>query len=146
MAIPVTLQLIFFLYPLINGVFYSLTDQTGLTKNFNVTGLANYVKIFQDQAFYKSLGFTILFTIGSGCGGNCHRTLDCQPFSIQKILGSLFLSDSGFFIVYQTVTIGLSSAAFNYGILGRLWFLLGIGLLSSTSLFQENTCVWSVLL
>lgn len=25
-AIPVTLQLIFFFYPLINGVFYSLTD------------------------------------------------------------------------------------------------------------------------
>ena len=63
-AIPVALQLIFFFYPLINGVFYSLTDWTGLTRNFNVIGLENYVKIFQDQAFYKSLGFTILFTIG----------------------------------------------------------------------------------
>ena len=144
-AIPVALQLIFFFYPLINGVFYSLTDWTGLTRNFNVIGLANYVKIFQDQAFYKSLGFTILFTIGLVVG-EIVIGLWIASLLNRKIRAVGFFRTWYFFpAVLSTVTIGLIfSQLFNYGI-PQIGELLGIDWLSSNLLFQEHTVFWSVL-
>ena len=144
-AIPVALQLIFFFYPLINGVFYSLTDWTGLTKNFNVIGLDNYVEIFQDQAFYKSLGFTILFTIGLVVG-EIVIGLWIASLLNRKIRAVGFFRTWYFFpAVLSTVTIGLIfSQLFNYGI-PQIGELLGIDWLSSNLLFQENTVFWSVL-
>ena len=47
--VPIVLQLIFFYIPLIQGFFYSLTDWTGLTSNYNMIGFDNYGKIFADQ-------------------------------------------------------------------------------------------------
>ena len=144
-AIPVALQLIFFFYPLINGIFYSLTDWTGLTRNFNIIGLDNYVKIFQDQAFYKSLGFTLLFTIGLVIG-EIVIGIWVATLLNRKIRAVGFFRTWYFFpAVLSTVTIGLIfSQLFNYGI-PQIGELLGIDWLSSNLLFQEKTVFWSVL-
>ncbi|MEW4309387.1 carbohydrate ABC transporter permease [Rossellomorea marisflavi] len=51
---------IFFAWPGILGVYYSFTDYTGISASF--IGLDNYIQLFQDKSFYKSLGRTILYT------------------------------------------------------------------------------------
>ncbi len=63
-ALPIALQLIFFFYPLITGVFYSLTDWNGLSSSYDVIGIQNYIDILKDPDFYTSITFTIIFTIG----------------------------------------------------------------------------------
>ncbi|MBY5033969.1 sugar ABC transporter permease [Streptococcus gallolyticus] len=144
-AIPVILQLVFFFYPMVNGVIYSLTDWTGLTRSFNFIGLENYVNIFHDKAFYHSLGFTILFTIGLVVG---EIVLGIWLASLlnRKIRAVGFFRTWYFFpAVLSTVTIGLIfSQLFNYG-LPQIGEALGIKWLSSNLLFNEKSVFWSVL-
>lgn len=144
-VIPVLLQAIFFFYPLVNGLIYSLTDWTGLTRNYNIIGLDNYVKIFQDQAFYKSLGFTLLFTVGLVVG-EIVIGIWLATLLNRKIKAVGFFRTWYFFpAVLSTVTIGLIfSQLFNYG-LPQVGEVLGINWLSSNLLFQEKSVFWSVL-
>ena len=46
-SIPgIFLYSMFFIYPVLMGIYYSLTDWNGISRNVNFIGLANYVKIF----------------------------------------------------------------------------------------------------
>ncbi|WP_156009984.1 carbohydrate ABC transporter permease [Streptococcus ruminantium] len=144
-AIPVLLQLIFFFYPLVNGFIYSMTDWTGLTRNFNFISLDNYIKVLHDQAFYRSLGFTIIFTIALVIGEIVIGTWLATLLN-RKIKAVGFFRTWYFFpAVLSTVTIGLIfSQLFNYG-LPQIGELLNIDWLSSNLLFQEKSVFWSVL-
>ncbi len=144
-AIPVILQLIFFFYPLVNGVIYSLTDWTGLTQTYNFIGLDNYFAIFKDQAFFQSLTFTILFTVGLVVG-EVVIGIWIATLLNRKIRAVGFFRTWYFFpAVLSTVTIGLIfSQLFNYGVT-QIGEVLGIEWLSSNLLYQENTVFWSVL-
>ncbi|EGP5119964.1 sugar ABC transporter permease, partial [Enterococcus faecium] len=62
-AIPIILQMIFFYFPMVQGAFYSLTNWTGLTYNFDFVGLNNYKILFSDPKFIKSIGFTLIVTL-----------------------------------------------------------------------------------
>lgn len=48
--------------PLFLAVYYSLTDWDGMAAQKNFVGLANYIKLFQDQAALDAWWFTIRFT------------------------------------------------------------------------------------
>ncbi|NMM94560.1 ABC transporter, permease protein [Bifidobacterium sp. DSM 109957] len=53
------------LIPLIQTVYYSFTDYTGLNPNVNFVGLANYNKVFTDPSLLVGLGFTVLFAVAT---------------------------------------------------------------------------------
>jgi multiple sugar transport system permease protein len=55
---------IFFLYPIISGVYYSLTDFT-LLKPPVYVGLQNYQDLLKDRLFIKSIGVTLGFVVGT---------------------------------------------------------------------------------
>lgn len=55
------LFLIFFAWPACLGIYYSFTDYNGNTATF--IGLDNYIKLFQDQSFYKAMFRTFLYTL-----------------------------------------------------------------------------------
>lgn len=46
---------IFFFIPIIVGVYYSMTNYTGLSKNFDFIGIQNYLKMFSDKYFIASV-------------------------------------------------------------------------------------------
>ena len=54
---------IFFILPILMGVYYSLTDWNGISAKFNFIGLKNYFTIMQDKAFGKVLVFTLKYTV-----------------------------------------------------------------------------------
>lgn len=54
---------IFFILPILMGVYYSLTDWNGISAQFNFIGLKNYLTIMQDKSFGKVLGFTLKYTV-----------------------------------------------------------------------------------
>ena len=56
--------LIFLTYPVLASLFYSLTDFS-ILKPPHWVGLANYVDLFHDEVFYKTLENTLLYTLGS---------------------------------------------------------------------------------
>lgn len=54
---------VFFIYPMINGFLYSLTNWDGLSKTKQFIGFDNYVEIFKDKRIQDSLGFTFKYAI-----------------------------------------------------------------------------------
>ncbi|MCK1213552.1 carbohydrate ABC transporter permease [Streptococcus uberis] len=143
--IPVILQVIFFYYPLFNGIFYSLTDWSGLTGSYNIIGLKNYVHIFSNPDFYQSMTFTILFTIGLVVG-EIVIGLFMATLLNRKIKAVGFFRTWYFFpAVLSTVTLGLIfSQIFNYGI-PQLGELLHLKWLSSNPLVSEKSVIPSVI-
>jgi alpha-1,4-digalacturonate transport system permease protein len=60
-SINLALFLLFFIWPAVIGLGYSFTSYTGVgTAPF--VGLDNYERLLQDDAFYSSLGRTLIFT------------------------------------------------------------------------------------
>ncbi|KHD35458.1 sugar ABC transporter permease [Clostridium acetobutylicum] len=57
------LYLIFFMYPLIQGIFISFTNWDGLSKVKRFIGSKNYIGLFNDNDFSKSISFTVELTI-----------------------------------------------------------------------------------
>ncbi|MEG1148659.1 MAG: sugar ABC transporter permease, partial [Niameybacter sp.] len=54
---------VFVIYPMLSGIFTSLFDYT--LKKFEFVGLQNYINLFQDEIFWKSLKNTLVIVVGS---------------------------------------------------------------------------------
>ena len=52
---------IFFILPLILGLYYSFTDWNGIAKGFQFIGMENYMKILRDRKSYSSILFTVKY-------------------------------------------------------------------------------------
>jgi len=57
--------LLFWLYPLINAGYLSLTNYNTLLNSTEFIGLDNYKKILSDEVFWKALKNTTIFTVGT---------------------------------------------------------------------------------
>ena len=53
------------LYPFVDAVIMSFTDRSMLFPQWQWVGIQNYLKVFKDPYFLKTLGTTALFVIGS---------------------------------------------------------------------------------
>ena len=54
-GLPTAYYLLFFLLPCIGGLFFSFTDFGGYSLSFNMIGLTNYKKLFNDKVFWTSV-------------------------------------------------------------------------------------------
>ena len=143
--VPIALQLIFFYAPMAQGFYYSFTNWTGLTNNYDLIGFQNYQSILSDQRFMKSVSFTVIFTIGLIVGEVLIGIMVAR-FLNRKIKGVGFFRTAYFFpAVLSTVTLGLIfKQVFNYG-LPQLGEKLGIGFLEQNLIANEKTVFWGVL-
>lgn len=55
--------LLFKLYPTLSGFYYAMTDWNGINKDFSFIGFANYIEIFSDMYFWRSMGFTLKYVL-----------------------------------------------------------------------------------
>lgn len=58
----IVLFVLFFLGPGILGLYYSFTDYSGVGEPEWI-GVANYLKLFEDDQFYSSLSRTVIYTV-----------------------------------------------------------------------------------
>ena len=61
--IPVTLYTFFYVFSVIRGIGYSFTDWDGLSRDYNLIGLKNYISLFKNPNFWNSLKTTVLYSI-----------------------------------------------------------------------------------
>lgn len=143
--VPLVLQLIFFFYPLIRGMLYSLTDWSGLTRNYNYIGFDNYIRIASDPRFITSIKFTAVFTLALIIG-EIVIGLAVAMMLNEKIKGVGFFRTAFFFpAVLSTVTVGLIfNQVFNYGI-PQIGNWLGIEPLKQNILANPTTAIWGVI-
>lgn len=138
LIIPLILQAIFFYFPMFQGAFYSMTDWTGLTYNFDFVGLNNYKILMTDGKFMAAIGFTIVLTIALVIGEIVIGILVARALNA-KLKGTTFFRAWFFFpAVLSGLTVSLIfKQVFNYGI-PAIGNALGIEFLK-TSLLGTNT-------
>lgn len=63
LGLPVLLYLIFVVSPFVQAIYYSLTNWSGFTTTFSFIGIDNFVRVFQDEIFLKSMVNNIILVI-----------------------------------------------------------------------------------
>ncbi|MFV0427344.1 MAG: carbohydrate ABC transporter permease [Beutenbergiaceae bacterium] len=63
LGLPVTLFLTFVIWPFIQAMFYSLTNWSGFSPEFDIIGLENFVRLFKDATFLTALGNNVKLAI-----------------------------------------------------------------------------------
>ena len=100
--------LVFFVAPAIVGVWYSLTNYNGF-KQMDFVGLSNYMKLFRDPEFYKTLWQTILYSIVSVPLGYAVALGLGLLLSSEKIKGITILRILIYWpILLSTIMVGLT--------------------------------------
>lgn len=137
LAVPLILQVIFFYFPMVQGAFYSLTNWTGLTYNFDFVGLNNYAILLTDTKFMQAISFTLVLTVSLIVGEIGLGILIAKALNT-KLKGQTFFRAWFFFpAVLSGLTVSLIfKQVFNYG-LPALGKTLGIRFLE-TSLLGTN--------
>lgn len=117
LIIPLILQAIFFYFPMLQGAFYSFTNWTGLTYNFDFVGINNYSILMTDEKFFKALGFTLILTVCLIVGEIVFGILIARALD-SKIKGKTFFRAWFFFpAVLSGLTVSLIfKQIFNYGL------------------------------
>lgn len=63
LGVPLTLFLVFVIWPFVQAAFYSLTDWGGFTQEFNIVGLDNFSRLLNDSRFMTALGNNIQLAV-----------------------------------------------------------------------------------
>lgn len=136
---------LFFIVPIISGIYYSMTDWNGITRHFNMVGIQNYLDIFQDDRFRSALWFTlkysvllVIFTLVIG--------LMIAALLKNKVCGQSFFRAAYFFpAVLSMITVGLIFNQIFLRALPSVGQALGIPALSFNILANSQTAMWGVL-
>lgn len=143
LIVPLILQAVFFYFPMFQGAFYSLTNWTGLTYNFEFVGLNNYKILMTDSKFMKAIGFTLILTIALIVGEIVFGILIARVLN-SKIKGQTFFRAWFFFpAVLSGLTVSLIfKQVFNYG-LPAIGSALHIGWLETSLLGTMGGAVFA---
>lgn len=146
MTLPAALlYTFFFMVPVFIGVFYSLTDWTGISKTYNFVGLQNYTAMFHDPRFKDALLFT-LFYAAMLLVFSILISIGLALLLNQDIRGkALFRSVFFFPAVLSLITVGLIFNQLFYRPIPELGQLLGIERLSTNILGDPQLAVFGIL-
>lgn len=117
LLIPLSLQAIFFYFPMVQGAFYSLTNWTGLTYNYKFVGLNNYKLLMIDGKFFTAIAFTLILTLALIIGEITIGMVVARALN-SKMKGQTFFRAWFFFpAVLSGLTVALIfKQVFNYGL------------------------------
>ena len=117
LLVPLVLQVIFFYFPMFQGAFYSFTNWTGLTYQFDFVGFNNYKLLMIDGKFMKAILFTVVLTIALIIGEIVLGLLVARVLN-SKIKGKTFFRAWFFFpAVLSGLTVSLIfKQVLNYGL------------------------------
>lgn len=135
----------FFIFPVILGIYYSLTNWNGISKKMTYIGLKNYANIFADKRFLQALSFNarycVLLTV-------CIVVLGVLLALLlnTKVRGLTFFRAMYFLpAVLSMITVGLIFNQIYYRAIPIIGKAMGSALFSKNILSGSNTAVYGVL-
>ncbi|MFD3942648.1 carbohydrate ABC transporter permease [Streptomyces sp. NPDC058579] len=63
LAIPLAMYALFVIWPFVQSIYYSFTDWSGLSPEFQMVGFDNYSRMLDDEVFWKSLQHSLTFAV-----------------------------------------------------------------------------------
>ncbi len=141
----VVLYVLFIVYPMLSGIYYSLTDWNGIAKSYDFVGVQNYAAVFSDKTDRAVIGRTFLYTL--------LLVIICTSLSVflaillnRKMRGRSFFRSVYFFpAVLSSVTIGLIFNQIYSNLLPELGKAMGVEVLSKSLLGNSSTAMWAIL-
>ena len=148
LALPFLIYTAILIFPYLWTVYFSFTDWNGISADYNMVGLKNYLNIFSDsgfsQAFWHNLVWIVIFlTVPTTLGLVLAIFLDKNPVGV-----SVFKTVFYFPMVLSYVIVGMIWT-FVYeprlGILNLALRALGLEELAIAWLAEPNTALLSII-
>lgn len=135
----------FFMIPLVMGVYYSMTDWNGISQQYNFIGLRNYLQMFSDHRVNNSLQFSLKYAVMLVVIVNA-LALALGMLLDSRIRGKNFFRALYFFpAIISLVVVGLVFDQILYHAVPRIGKLLDIDFLKRNLLGNQDAVFWVVL-
>lgn len=146
MVIPgVILYTIFFILPVISGIYYSLSDWDGISKTFQMVGLENFKKVFLDSRFRNAFIFSVKYTVILAVIGNVLALFFAHLLNSKIRMRGFFRGFYFFPAVLSMITVGLIFNEIYYRVLPNIGELLNIPFLKSNILANPKLAMYGIL-
>lgn len=141
-----TIFLLFFIVPFVDGIIMSFTNSNGFTDVFDFVGLQNYIDLFtKDTRFRNSFGVTMVFTVLNVVIGNVLALL--LAFVIESGIKGKNFFRTMFFLpyVFALVIIGFAWKFIFTQFIPQLGQMLGLTALVQDYLGNPDLAIFSVI-
>ncbi len=140
------LMTVFFMYPMVDGIYYSMTNWNGISKAFDFIGFQNYFKVFSDHRIINSLSFTVTYTILLVIAVIAISMVLALMLNsnivFKKTLRSIFL----FPTILSLITVGMVFNQIFYRVIPVIGKVLNIEALSSNILANPSLAIYGILI
>lgn len=141
----VLLYIIFFAFPVISGLYYSLTDWNGISPAFHFVGLQNYANIFKDKLTMAAAGRTCWYTMVMTLLVTALATLLAVLLNQELKLHSFWRVTYFFPAVMSSITVGLIFNQLYYHVVPLVGKALNIAALSKNPLSNRSLAMWAIM-
>jgi raffinose/stachyose/melibiose transport system permease protein len=146
MVLPGTvLYIMFFIVPILWGIYYSFTNYNGIARRYKFVGLDNYVNGFKNPRFLGSLSFTLRYAVCLivvvTALSLCLALLLNRKFALRKYVRAIYFLPA----VLSSLTVGLVFDQLYARALPAIAEFFRIGALSLNLLSRKNTAFWGLL-
>lgn len=146
-TVPATvLYCIFFIYPIVIGIFYSFTDWNGLSKEYKFIGLDNYIEAFTNSRFQNAVVFNIKFTVMAVVLIVGISLILALIINSQIHFKSFFRGVFFFPAVLGMLVVGLIFNEIFYRVVPEIGKLLKIEALSTNILANPSLAIYGILI
>ena len=147
MTIPgLVLYSVFLILPILMGIYYSMTDWTGIGTNYNFVGIDNYVKVLtNDRRFVQALQFNLKYTIFLVAGivviGFILALLLNRELKGRTFFRTLYFMPA----VLSMITVGLVFKQVYFYVLPKIGQAINSALLSENIIARKETAIYGIL-
>ncbi len=141
----VLLYIIFFAFPVVSGLYYSLTDWNGISPAFHFVGLQNYANIFKDKLTMAAAGRTCWYTMVMTLLVTALATLLAVLLNQELKLHSFWRVTYFFPAVMSSITVGLIFNQLYYHVVPLVGKALNIAVLSKNPLSNRSLAMWAIM-
>ncbi len=136
---------VFFIFPVLLGFYYSLTNWNGISRNMTYIEFGNYVNIFNDSRFLRALSFNARYVLMLSVSIVVLGIILALLLN-SKVRGITFYRASFFFpAVLSMITVGLIFNQIYYRALPPLGSALGVEALSKNVLSSPQLAPLGIL-
>jgi raffinose/stachyose/melibiose transport system permease protein len=134
--------------PVSQGIYYSMTDWSGLSKNIRFIGLSNYISMFSDKRILHAFGFTFQYSLLLlVCVLSLATILALILHYVLKGRSKTFFRSIFFFpAVLSLIVVGMTWNEILFRVIPPIGEALGIDWLSVNILGNPSTAMYGILL
>ena len=134
---------VFYIYPLVNGIYISFTDWNGLSLHYSFIGLDNYRTMFADKQFNESLIVTVKYMAAITVSSMLLGYIEACLLSSLKKYGRLMESVVIFPYIMMPVMVYILFKSIFTGLLPYIGKTYNLLFLKSNFLASKDTALWA---